>query len=140
MRLAHVILTSPLLVLFPSATAAPVPAEADRPAFGANGLLTRADLEKLRFTALRDPDPREDRRVAGLAVAVHMPRTRFRHGEPVPAYFGLKNPDREARGLDMQLALHGPRPTTWNGCDVLVRDLATRQPVDLGWCGGLGGR
>src|SRR5262249_56523724 len=110
MRLAHVILTSPLLVLFPSATAAPVPAEADRPAFGANGLLTRADLEKLRFTALRDPDPREDRRGAGLAVAAHMPRARVRPPEPGPAGFRLKNPDPQARRLAQQPPPPRPRP------------------------------
>src|SRR5687767_13679471 len=77
---------------------APPPRSVEGPTFGDGGLLTDADLKKVTFESVRF-DYRTRKPVvlvlAGVPrpydVAVHMPRTRFREGEPIPAYFVLRN-------------------------------------------------
>jgi hypothetical protein len=120
--------------------AAPVPRDAPAP-FGADGLVSRADLEKVVFDSRialdRDGNPEDDdglgdvpvkkaaapRRPNRYDIAVHMPQTRFAAGEPVPAYFVLRNNRDELLSLrstfDLRgnyLHLHG------NGIDLDVRD------------------
>jgi hypothetical protein len=139
----------PLLFLaaLPAALAAPAPREA-RTEFGTNGLLTGADLEKVRFdsravpgaeSAVRRLDAVEKVKRAGpdkvraknpYDVAVHMPQTRFRVGEPVPAYFVLRNNRPDPLDLAARLDLFGPDPITWNGCEIRVRDARTGKPVE----------
>jgi hypothetical protein len=68
-------------------------------------------------------------------VAVHMPWTRFAEGEPVPAYFVLRNNRGSDLHLHGRLALFGPDPQIWNSCDIDVRDARTGEPVNV-----LGGR
>src|SRR4051812_14426181 len=105
-----------LLAALPAAVAAPVPREV-LPEFGFNGLLTEDDLEKVKFDSRPVMDKEVDdavskareieelRKVEDVRkkerfkerpknlydVAVHMPQTKFRPGEPVPAYFVLRN-------------------------------------------------
>src|SRR4051812_41352075 len=82
------------------AVAAPVP-PGGRVEFGANGLVTRAELAKVKF----EPPPahRKERfdwkRVNAdvipapdkVTLTVHLPWHTFREGETVPAYFLIKN-------------------------------------------------
>ncbi len=135
------------LVLLPAAVAAPVPRGA-RVEFGSNGLVTRADLEKVKF----DSQPLKEGERGGDALAqeggpakydlaVHMPWTKFREGEAIPAYFVLKNQRNVRLGLDAQLELFGPMSVTWNSCDISLRDQKTGKPAGgvrlAGWkCGG----
>lgn len=135
------------LALFPAAFAAPVPRDAG-PDFAAGGLLTRADLEKVRF----DSQPVKDGERGALAgdekdepeaksdgparpknrydVAVHMPATRFREGDPVPAYFVLRNNRGTMLGLGSRLEFTGSYPMLHGGdCDFDVRDRATGESV-----------
>src|SRR5437764_8165974 len=102
------------LVLLPAAAAAPVP-PGGRAEFGANGLLSRADLEKVRFESRA---ARQKERLAPAqgnagapdkaAIAVHLPWNAFREGEPVPAYFVFKNGSDRDLKLDGRLDLFGP--------------------------------
>src|SRR5947209_3061669 len=89
------------LAVLPVAVAAPVPPGA-RVEFGTNGLLARADLEKVKFDTRpvrkgewgfeeapeREPEPEAVRRDDPARpknrydVAVHMPWTKYRAGEP----------------------------------------------------------
>jgi hypothetical protein len=147
--------------LLPAAVAAPVPRDV-RPEFGSAGLLSRADLEKVRFDSrpvtvgegkfdepLRqvqdEPEEKADggkpRPLTRYDLAVHMPWAAFREGDPVPAYFVLRNNRPRGLGLDARLALFGPEPTIWNSCDVRVRNAKTGEGVPViglaGWsCGG----
>ena len=150
----------PLLALglLPVAVAAPVPPGAGRPEFGTNGLLTRADLDKVVFDTkpardrgeeqLDDPKDAGGEKAVGPArceydLAVHMPWTAFRAGEPIPAYFVLRNNRREPLHLDARLELFGPSLATWNSCAIDLRNARTGDAVPLirrtGWqCGGGG--
>ncbi|HEY1190082.1 MAG TPA: hypothetical protein VGE74_20700 [Gemmata sp.] len=119
----------------PALIAAPVPRAAGRPAFGANGLLTRADLEKVPFRSqpTRPDDPKQEVQRAGYDLAVHMPWATFREGEPVPAYFILRNNNKEELPLRCRFELFGPearRPAFVNGCRYTVRNRATGEPVE----------
>lgn len=157
----------PLLAfaLLPAAVAAPVP-PGGRVEFDTNGLLTRAELEKVRFDSLplkagekfiereREREEMVQRDVVKrdltkprpnnpYDVAVHMPWTRFREGEPIPAYFVLRNNRGKTLSLDGRLSLFGPEPATWNSCRIDVRNAKTRQSVNVlskgGWsCGDRG--
>jgi hypothetical protein len=142
---------SPLLVLalLPAVIAAPVPPP-PRDEFGATGLLTRADLERVKFDSrpLKDaeklPVPEmvvedmikdirtgapKERPKNPYDLAVHVPQPRVRAGEPVPAYFVLRN-NRFARlSVDARLSLFGPKPVTWNSCRIDVRDARTGKAV-----------
>src|SRR5262245_23718991 len=122
----------PLLAfaLLPAAIAAPVP-PGGRVEYGASGVLTRADLEKIKFDSrlVMDAEDFVERKPANEVrpknrydVAVHMPWTKFRAGEPIPAYFALRNNRGYPLRLDARLSLSGPEPTTWNSCDIRVRD------------------
>jgi hypothetical protein len=151
----------PLLVfgLLPGAVAAPVP-PGERAEFGTNGLLSRADLEKVKFDT--QPAKREDGRdwpeeaiaaekrerdeqkllkPAGprpanrYDLAVHMPWTKFREGEPVPAYFVLRNNRSAMLGLGSRMDLSGGYPELHGGGMSLdVRDRATGKSVLKGLC------
>jgi hypothetical protein len=123
-----------LLALLPVAVAAPIP-PGGRAEFGASGLLTRADLERVVFKS-HPVKPGENVGVAPIDedqpgkfdVAVHMPWTKLREGEPIPAYFVLKNLENTILGLDAQLELFRPRPTTQNACRISIRG---QSPVTL---------
>ncbi len=134
----------PLLAfaLLPAVVAAPVPPAAGRPTFGANDLLTRADLEKVKF----DPRPaglgggaeRLKARPGGAAkgfekaaVAVHMPWHTFREGEEVPVYFVFRNGSDRDLSLDARLDLYGPNPMTCNACAINVADHATGEHIPV---------
>src|SRR5262245_20839002 len=107
----------PLLILtfVPAGMAAPVP-PGGRAEFGARGLLARADLEKVKFES--HPANQKDRlklnagapgkEFEKAAAAVHLPWHTFREGEPVPAYFVLKNGGDRDLALDARLDLFGP--------------------------------
>src|SRR6187402_32937 len=94
------------LALLPAAVAAPVP-PGGRVEFGTNGLLSRADLEKVVFDSqpfkrgdglerAEDVEPEEGQkdvrkdqiegppRANRYDVAVRMPWAKFRAGEPMP--------------------------------------------------------
>src|SRR5215470_9204550 len=103
----------PLLMfaLLPAALAAPVP-PGGRVEFGSNGLVTRADLEKIKFDSrlVKDAEDFVERKPADEVrpknrydVAVHMPWTKFRAGESIPAYFVLRNNRGYALRLDARL-------------------------------------
>ena len=135
------------LALLPAAVAAPVP-PGGRPAFGARGLLSRADLEGVRFDsrAVKDGEKfKELKRVDEVVnetkpakarpknrydVAVHLPWATFREGEPAHAYFVLRNNRGSSLGLDARLDLSGPEPMiSGGGCPFDIRDRATGKSV-----------
>jgi hypothetical protein len=142
---------SPFLVLalLPAVLAAPAPPAA-RDDFGASGLLMRADLERMKFDSrpvadaekLPVPAVAEEEvfKRAGVPkerpenqydLAVHVPQPRVRAGEPVSAYFVLRN-NRSARlSVDARLSLFGPEPITWNSCRIAVRDTKTGKAVPV---------
>jgi hypothetical protein len=145
------------LALLPAALAAPVP-RGVRPDFGTNGLLSRADLEKIAFDsrpALREgagewsdaaeaeePEKRrEDEpkkppvplRANRFDVAVHLPWANFRAGEQMPVYFVVRNNRRSVLGLNSQLDLSGPEPHIHgSGMSFDVRDCGTGKSVPTG--------
>jgi hypothetical protein len=160
LRVLPLVALAALPVAVAVAVAAPVP-PGTRVEFGTNGLLARADLDKVKFDSRpvrqgergfeeapeREPEAEAVRRDDPARpknrydVAVHMPWTKYRAGEPVPAYFVLRNNRGDPLGLDARLALSGPEPTTWNSCGIDVRDAKTGKPVYVtsrtGWaCGG----
>lgn len=123
------------VALLPVAVAAPVPRDV-RPDFGTGGLLTRADLDTVRF----DSRPvKDDEKFAGekrkggepkFDLAVHLPWTTFREGEPVPAYFVLRNNADSVLELHSCLDFSEPFPAVHGGeCDFDVRDRATGESV-----------
>lgn len=139
----------PLLALaaLPVAVAAPVP-PGGRTEFGHNGLLSRADLEKVRFdTQLvkidRGDDPAEieekgarnerpgaPRRANRYDVAVHLPWARFRAHEPMPVYLVLRNNRDSALRFRSRIDLSGGTPELQGGnVAVDVRDRATGRSV-----------
>lgn len=143
----------PLLVfaLVPVVTAAPVP-PAPPPEFGAVGTLTRAELKRIVFDSRLDAEVRKPRRrkdaeekilrdeefgepatprpVNHFDVAVHMPVTRFREGEPAPAYFVLRNNRGAPFRLQSRIDVCTPTPLLRGEyCDITVRDRATGKPV-----------
>jgi hypothetical protein len=157
----------PLLALafVPALVAAPAPRDT-RPAFGASGVLTRADLEQVRFDSRamkpgdekeqaeekpardevdevkRSDEPEKPRPANKFDVAVHMPWTVFREGEPVPAYLVLRNNRNALLGLTSRIDLSGTFPEMQGGAASFdVRDLATGKSVLVGHgastnCGG----
>jgi hypothetical protein len=144
----------PLLTfaLVAAVVAAPVPREAGRPAFGASGLVTRAELDRVVFDSRPANENDRLRKLVAenlqprrgfekTAVAIHMPWHTFREGEPVPAYFVFKNGGGEDCGLDARLDLFGPHRVTWNSCSIDLFDRKTGKHVPVigggGWmCGG----
>lgn len=130
----------PLLAfaLLPVLAAAPVPQTAGRPTFGAGGLLSRAELEKVPFASRsanqkeRLPVPPQAGELPDKAtIAVHLPWTTFREGEPVPAYFVLRNGSDNDLALDGRLDLFGPRPDTWGSCVVGVFNAKTNERLPV---------
>jgi hypothetical protein len=140
------------LALIPAAVAAPVP-PGGRVEFGANGLLSRADLEKVVFDSRpltreeerefpdeagpeeKEGDPREaqpeaPQRTNRYDVAVHMPWARFRAGEPMPVYFVLRNNRSSTLGLRSRIDLSGPTlELQGGGVSYDIRDRATGKSV-----------
>ena len=152
--------------LFPSAGAAPVP-PGTRAEFGTDGMLSRADMEKVGFDtraakrdgnrdwpedAIREEKEPEDRRKPAVPdkprpanrydLAVHMPWAKFRPGEPVFAYFVLRNNRDAALRLGSRMDLSGAYPEfRGGGISFDVRDRATNTSVLKGLaastnCGG----
>src|SRR5262245_17115665 len=122
----------PALVGLPtdrSGAAAPVP-PGGRVEFGTNGLLTRADLEKVKFDSrpVKDADPDLKDESRKLDIAVHLPWTRFREGEPIPAYFVVRNRGGEL-ALSVEMELSGGRRVVWSRCKIEVYDRATGERV-----------
>lgn len=145
----------PLLALavVPALAAAPVPRDVP-PTFGVGGLLSRADFDKVSFNTVAAPKrdgnrdwpdedavreekrDREDGRKPAAPdkprpanrydLAVHMPRTKFRPGEPVHAYFVLRNNRDSVLRLGSRMDLSGAYPELHGGGMVPdVRDRAT---------------
>jgi hypothetical protein len=144
----------PLLTLafLPALVAAPVPRDT-RPTFGANGLLSRAELDRVEFAsremklddraiqradAVEDNGDREDVRKRAddapenpwpenrFDVAVHMPWKVFREGDPIPAYLVLRNNRPSTLGLRSSIDLSGTFPEFHGGAASFdVRDRAT---------------
>ncbi len=148
----------PLLAfaILPAAVAAPAPPAA-RTEFGTSGLLTSADLEKVKFDSRSVKDSErgaeskpekeveEARKVRDVAkgdgpekvrpanrydVAVYMPATKFREGEPAPAYFVLRNNRDTVLGLRARIDMSEPKPMLYGGgCRYDIRDRATGKSV-----------
>src|SRR5262249_50331123 len=63
-------------------------------------------------------------------VAVHMPWTKFREGEPIPAYFVLRNNRGAILGLRSRIDCSGSHPQMHgSGISYAVRDRATGKSV-----------
>ena len=119
--------------------AAPVP-QGVRTEFGSRGLLTRADLAKVkfepasrkdRFNWLRDKGDASGKEFAKAAIAVHLPWHTFREGEDVPAYFVFKNGSDRDLPLAGRLDLYGPNPSTRNACAIGVYEAKTDKTVPV---------
>jgi len=113
-----------LLLTFPlfAATVPGVP----RPDPFAAGMIPRAELERLPFPDRAQfgptlPEP--------AAIVLHLPSTRFKSGEPIPAYFVVRNTTDQHLGLDMRLDLFSMYVRTVNSCTIDLRDLATGEHV-----------
>jgi hypothetical protein len=112
-------------------TAAPAPG----PEFIARGYLTREDLGVL--SAGRS----DSARLHGvLTPGVYLYRSRYQYGEPIPAWFVIRN-HGEAREVDVRLDFHAARPMTRNSVRVHLTDLDSGR--ELPWiathvysCGG----
>jgi hypothetical protein len=120
--------------------AAPVP-PGGRAEFGAKGLVTRAELAKVKFEPpMAHRKERFDwKRVSADAIppadkvslAVHLPWHTFREGEVVPAYFVIKNGTNRDLPLDGRLDLYGPNAAARNACAVGVYDLKADKVVPV---------
>jgi hypothetical protein len=125
------------LAFLPALVAAPVPRD-PRPAFGANGLLSRAELDRVQFESRAiKADDRDKEQVEDVAdereevkrdeaenkprpankfdVAVHMPWRVFREGDPIPAYLVLRNNRPITLGLKSSIDLSGTYPAMHGG-------------------------
>ena len=123
------------LALLPVAVAAPVPRDV-RPEFGANGLLSRTDLAKVRFASrsIKERDKAgestPERDANNFDIAVHMPWTTFREGEPIPAYFVLRNNSKSVLGLTSRVDFSRYLPQMHgDAVSFDVRDRATGESV-----------
>lgn len=139
------------LALLPAALAAPVP-PGGRAEFGTNGLLSRADLEKVVYDSQpfqradgrevpddaepadkqdeAKPDPALPQRANRYDVAVHLPWAKFRAGEPMPVYFVLRNNHGTTLGLRSRIDLSGDHPEMQgDGISFDVRARATGKSV-----------
>jgi hypothetical protein len=103
-----------------TAAAAPVPAATPARAFGDRAVLTAADLAKLDYSApVTDAEAlRQHPNLNGAAVALHLPKLRFHTGEPIPAYFVVRNRSDKPLGLDMRLDLFTTPPGKRNSCAI----------------------
>jgi hypothetical protein len=128
--------------------AVPLPTEKQpsyrEPLFGSGGVLTRAELDRLPFD---EPAPVADETDDGplpsnVALGVHLPRTVFSVGAPIPCYFLVRNRTNQPVGMDMRLDLSGPEPEHRNSCSIQVRDLRTGKGVPFlaRHCWACGGR
>lgn len=131
--------------------AAPVPEPVPKP-FGTDGIVSRAELEALAFDSRAVPDKERTRdrvrRVVEIQkrraeddgappkvrpanrfdVGVHMPATRFKVGEPVVAYFVVRNNRAEELDLDGRLDFADGTPVVCNDCDLRVLDARNGKP------------
>jgi hypothetical protein len=160
LRVLPLLVFAALPALLPSSVAAPVP-PGGRVEFGPGGLLTRGELEKVKFDSCplepgekvgdlpAEKEPAEERKSEKprpknrYDVAVHMPWKRFGEGDSIPAYYVLRNNRGYPLSLDARLSLFGSEPTLWNSCSIDVRDAKTGKSVYIisrgGWsCGGGG--
>jgi hypothetical protein len=138
------------LATLPALVAAPVPRDAPG-TFGARGVLSRAELEKVAFDtraakrdggrdwaedAVREEKAIEDRRDPAAPakprpanrydLAVVVPAARARAGEPVYAYFVLRNNRDTTLRLGSRMDLSGGFPEFHgSGMGIDVRDRAT---------------
>ena len=112
-----------LLVAVPFLVAAPVPKS--RPT--AVTSYSADELAKLPFVdPVRVPDDQESseaRKAKSVAVAVHLPRTRFEEGDPIPVLFVLKNRADKPHGLWMGFDFAGR--TAYGSSSIDVRNTAT---------------
>lgn len=123
------------VAVLPFAVAAPIPPAA-RVTFGSNGLLTQAELQKLRYDAIPVKDdekigdlPAKDDGPNKFELAVHMPRTSFKRGDSIPAYFALRNLTKKRLGLNARLELFHQNLVSWGSCSVDIRDTVANKPV-----------
>lgn len=131
--------------------AAPVPEPAPKP-FGTDGIVSRAELEALQFDSRAVPDaeragararhtaerkvqaregddgPPKVRPANRFDVAVHMPATRFFVGEPVVAYFVVRNNRAEELELDGRLDTVDGVLSESGDCEVRLADPRTGEP------------
>jgi hypothetical protein len=93
--------------------------------------LTRAELDQLPFddSVPADSEADEGPSVGKIVLGVHLPRTVFSVGEPIPCYFLIRNRTDQPVGLDMRLDLSGAEPDHRNSCNIHVRDLRTGKNV-----------
>lgn len=131
------------VIATPVTAAAPVPPKVGNGEFGSAGLLTRSDLDRVGFDShsFKDGKLQTDEKPPRYDIAVHMTRFRFAEGEPIPAYFLMRNNTREMLELDASLELFRHPPELWNACSIAVYCRTTGQEVPLiprcGWrCGG----
>jgi hypothetical protein len=133
--------------------AAPVPKPAPKP-FGTNGIVSRAELEALTFDsrpvppadrkrdrvkrviedqkkvqAAEDAGPPKVRPANRYDVGVHVPAVRLFVGEPVVAYFVVRNNRDEELYLDGRLNFADGAPLACNDCDLRLTDARTGKPA-----------
>lgn len=120
------------------ATAAPAP-RSDAPEFGANGILTTDDLKTVAFKSrvLRTADELKELKLKSGSrpedydVAVHLPRTKFKPGEPVPVYFVVKNKLDRKIGLKMLIDFSGHAPHLRGECTFSIRAINPTKPIEM---------
>ena len=116
------------LILFSVATsalAAPVPTGRTIDPF-ATGFLTADDLKKIHTS---DPAPFGPELPSSTEISLHVPNTRIRSGEPIPAYFLVRNTTDKPVGLDIELELFTDAYHTDNASRIELRSRDTELPV-----------
>jgi hypothetical protein len=134
--------------------AAPVPEPPAPKPFGPTGIVSRAELDALKFDSRAVPEkerkgdrverikrvvdiqkrvqvadkeegPQKVRPANAYDVGVHLPAVRFQVGDPIVAYFVVRNNRDEELDLDGRLEFDGGAPLVCNDTDLRLIDVRT---------------
>lgn len=134
--------------------AAPVPEPAPKP-FGTHGLVSRAELDALAFDSRAVPAAEREKRIKRAIevlkkvqiaekedgppkvrpanrydVGVHMPARRFKVGDPIPAFFVVRNNRDEDLDLDGRIDFCEGAPMVCNDAELRLTDARTGKPAN----------
>jgi hypothetical protein len=122
------------LSLGTSLFAAPLPiAKEDPNSFEKKSHLTKEDLDRIPFPnpANIDKEAKDRDRKNSLNVALYLPRTRFKEGDSIPAYFVVKNLAHDSAYLDLRLDFFHSPPRIVNSGWVKLFNLTQKKEVPL---------
>lgn len=136
--------------------AAPVPQPPAPKPFGSSGVVSRAELDALKFDSRAVPEserkgarverakrdiqqklvedddgPPKVRPANRYDVAVHLPAVRCFAGDPIVAYFVVRNNRDDELYLDGRLDFADGAPVARNDCDLRLTDARTGKPAGV---------